>query len=93
MPEEHCTDRHLLSDVETALIAANLRGIRKATVRLLGDDAQLEEAIISACLALDVSVRTERLGGMAPFPHRRFSFRYIDDTAIVTVSPAGTLMG
>lgn len=93
MPDETCNDRSPLSDDEAAFITSNLRGIRQATIRFLGDDHDLERSVISTCLILEDSVKTERLQGMAPYPHRRFSFRYVGNTAIVTVSPSGTLTG
>ncbi len=93
MPDDNSAESHQLPPDEAAFVAYNLRGIRKAIIRFIGDDPFLEQAIISTCLALNVSVQTERLGGMAPFPNRRFSFQYAKDTAILTVSPTGALMG
>lgn len=93
MPHDHHAPEQRLDPAEETFVASNLRGIRKATIRFLGADPRLEQAVISTCLALDISVRTERLEGMAPFPLRRFSFRYANDTAILTVSPKGTLLG
>lgn len=75
-----------LDDGALITLARHLRGMETAKIRFLGDAPETEAAIISAIMALGISVESAHIANVAPAPQRRFSFRYEGRTAIVTVA-------
>ncbi|MCB5412271.1 hypothetical protein [Pseudogemmobacter faecipullorum] len=82
-----------LDDDDIRFLSHHLRGVRQARLRFLNATPTYELALVEALLAMGVSVTTEKLGAVAPYPRRRFGIRYKDGQAILTVAPDAALMG
>lgn len=88
--EQHFTQ---FDDDDIRYLSTHLRGVAQARVRFLASTPEFQMELIEVLLALGVSATTERLAQIAPWPKRRFGFRYKGDTAIITVAQDAPLLG
>lgn len=82
-----------LTDADIRFLVNQMREVRQAKLRMIGDQPEFEAEIVEILHALGIPVSLERIGSIAPPPQRRFGIVYKGRTAIITVAPEAALMG
>lgn len=82
-----------IDDETVRFVSRQMRGVRDAVVRFIGESPEYEAGFLDLLLALGVSAESRRLRNLAPQPKRRIGIQFKGASAVITVDPSLPLKG
>lgn len=93
MPDLALSRSDLIDDETIHFVSRQMRGIRNAVVRFIGETPDYEAGFLDLLLALGVSAESRRMRDLAPQPKCRIGIQFKGTSAVITVDPSLPLHG